>query len=974
MDPLWYKDAVIYQLHVRSFFDANDDGYGDFEGLRRKLPYLEALGVNTLWLMPFFQSPLRDDGYDISDYYQILPVHGTLEDFRRFLDEAHARGMRVIIELVLNHTSIDHPWFQEARKPGSPMRDFYVWSDTPERYKGVRVIFQDFEPSNWTFDPVAGAYYWHRFYHHQPDLNWDNPEVEKAMHQVMFFWADMGVDGFRLDAIPYLYEREGTNCENLPETIEAVKRLRKALEERYGPGKVLLAEANMWPEETLPYFGEGDGVHMAYNFPLMPRLFLALRREDRGPIEAMLQETEGIPESAQWALFLRNHDELTLEKVTEEEREFLWEVYAPDPRYRINLGIRRRLMPLLGGDRRRFELLHALLFTLKGSPILYYGDEIGMGDNPFLGDRNGVRTPMQWSADRNAGFSRAPYHRLFLPPVSEGPYSYHFVNVEAQQENPHSLLNFVRRFLGIRNRYARVLGRGSLRLLPVENRRILAYEREYQGEKILVVANLSRYSQAFDLPLEGYEGLVPVELFSQNPFPPVEGRYRLALGPHGFMLFALRPKQEIERLYLPDWAAPEEEMAGIPQDLPTVPLSGGVEGLFIDTLVDERARASFLSALGRVLSERSWLASRPKQVGLKDALRLQKEPPLYLTLLRLEGDGGSLEAFLPIALRQDREGPGLFARVRGGGGGYLFELSQDPGFYALLLRRLAQGFEGRSLKAHYRGRHPGRVPEALELLRPGLAAGEGVWIQVGLVQDGGLDRTERLLPHLDYPWVLKPQGGLYWERGRERRVLALTGPLPPGRPQEAFAYASKLAREGLVRLRDYPLGEGALGLLADAFKELEALVRLLGVRLALLHRALCQLEGEGDGVPLLNRGLGAFVEVEGEVFLLALGKEGRGLPLRDLARLAYDLERALYLAAEEVQEARDWVALAADSLEEALLQAYQEAVQEALEAQDRFPQIMLALAQDQALREEKASRQLVLRRWREKAGDGEGRA
>lgn len=974
MDPLWYKDAVIYQLHVRSFFDANDDGYGDFEGLRRKLPYLEALGVNTLWLMPFFQSPLRDDGYDISDYYQILPVHGTLEDFRRFLDEAHARGMRVIIELVLNHTSIDHPWFQEARKPGSPMRDFYVWSDTPERYKGVRVIFQDFEPSNWTFDPVAGAYYWHRFYHHQPDLNWDNPEVEKAMHQVMFFWADMGVDGFRLDAIPYLYEREGTNCENLPETIEAVKRLRKALEERYGPGKVLLAEANMWPEETLPYFGEGDGVHMAYNFPLMPRLFLALRREDRGPIEAMLQETEGIPESAQWALFLRNHDELTLEKVTEEEREFLWEVYAPDPRYRINLGIRRRLMPLLGGDRRRFELLHALLFTLKGSPILYYGDEIGMGDNPFLGDRNGVRTPMQWSADRNAGFSRAPYHRLFLPPVSEGPYSYHFVNVEAQQENPHSLLNFVRRFLGIRNRYARVLGRGSLRLLPVENRRILAYEREYQGEKILVVANLSRYSQAFDLPLEGYEGLVPVELFSQNPFPPVEGRYRLALGPHGFMLFALRPKQEIERLYLPDWAAPEEEMAGIPQDLPTVPLSGGVEGLFIDTLVDERARASFLSALGRVLSERSWLASRPKQVGLKDALRLQKEPPLYLTLLRLEGDGGSLEAFLPIALRQDREGPGLFARVRGGGGGYLFELSQDPGFYALLLRRLAQGFEGRSLKAHYRGRHPGRVPEALELLRPGLAAGEGVWIQVGLVQDGGLDRTERLLPHLDYPWVLKPQGGLYWERGRERRGLALTGPLPPGRPQEAFAYASKLAREGLVRLRDYPLGEGALGLLADAFKELEALVRLLGVRLALLHRALCQLEGEGDGVPLLNRGLGAFVEVEGEVFLLALGKEGRGLPLRDLARLAYDLERALYLAAEEVQEARDWVALAADSLEEALLQAYQEAVQEALEAQDRFPQIMLALAQDQALREEKASRQLVLRRWREKAGDGEGRA
>lgn len=339
---------MIYQLHVRSFFDANNDGYGDFEGLRRKLPYLEELGVNTLWLMPFFQSPLRDDGYDISDYYQILPVHGTLEDFKRFLDEAHGRGMKVIIELVLNHTSIDHPWFQEARKPNSPMRDWYVWSDTPEKYKGVRVIFKDFETSNWTFDPVAKAYYWHRFYWHQPDLNWDNPEVEKAIHQVMFFWADLGVDGFRLDAIPYLYEREGTSCENLPETIEAVKRLRKALEERYGPGKILLAEANMWPEETLPYFGDGDGVHMAYNFPLMPRIFMALRREDRGPIETMLKETEGIPETAQWALFLRNHDELTLEKVTEEEREFMYEAYAPDPKFRINLGIRRRLMPLLG--------------------------------------------------------------------------------------------------------------------------------------------------------------------------------------------------------------------------------------------------------------------------------------------------------------------------------------------------------------------------------------------------------------------------------------------------------------------------------------------------------------------------------------------------------------------------------------------------------------------------------------------------
>lgn len=574
---------------------------------------------------------------------------------------------------------------------------------------------------------------------------------------------------------------------------------------------------------------------------------------------------------------------------------------------------------------------------------------------------------MQWSADRNAGFSRAPYHRLFLPPVSEGPYSYHFVNVEAQQENPHSLLNFVRRLLGIRNRYAKVLGRGSLRLLPVENRRILAYEREYQGERVLVAANLSRYSQAFDLPLEGEVGLVPVELFSQSPFPPVEGRYRLALGPHGFILFTLRPKAEVERLYLPDWVATEEEVEA-PQDLPVVSLSGGVEGLFIDTLADERARASFLSALGRVLGERSWLALRPERVELKDALRLQKAPPLYLTLLRLEGEEGSLEAFLPVALRPEGEGPGLFARVRGGG--YLFELSQDPGFYDLLLRRLAQGFEGRSLRAHYRGRHPGPVPEALELLRPGLAAGEGVWLQVGLVQDGGLDRTERLLPRLDLPWVLKPVGGLYRARGQERRALALTGTLPSPRPQDAFAYALRLAGEGLARLQDHPVGEGALGLVAHALGELEALARLLGVRLALLHRALGEAEGEGEGVPLLNRGLEAFVEAGGEVFLLALGREGRGLPLQDLARLAYDLERALYLAAEEREGAEAWVDLAADFLEAALLQAYQEVNQGEVQAVG-FPQAMLALAQEQALWKEGSGRKRVLERWRRKAGDQE---
>lgn len=563
---------------------------------------------------------------------------------------------------------------------------------------------------------------------------------------------------------------------------------------------------------------------------------------------------------------------------------------------------------------------------------------------------------MQWSADRNAGFSRAPYHRLYLPPVGEGPYSYQFVNVEAQGENPHSLLNFVRRFLVLRRQHARVFGRGGLRLLPVANRRILAYLREYGEERVLVVANLSRYTQAFDLPLEGEAGLVPVELFSQSPFPPVEGHYRLSLGPHGFALFALRPREEVERLHLPDWA---EEA---PQRVPAVPLAGGVEGLFIDTLAEEKAREAFLQALAGALRERSWLALKPKGVELLDALRLQRDPPLYLTLLRLEdARGEAQEVFLPIAFRREGEGPGLFAGVRGGEG-YFFELSQDPAFYPLLLRRLAQGFEGRSLRAHYRGRHPGPVPEALELLRPGLAAGEGVWLQVGLVQDGGLERTQSLLPRLGLPWALGAQGGLHWERGERRRVLALSGTLPPGRPQEAFALAEGLALEGLLRLRGHAPDGGARGLLAEALRELEALARLLGVRLVLLHRALREAEGEGAGVPLLNRGLGAFLALEGEIYLLALGRGERGSPLKDLARLAYDLERALYLAAEREEGLEAWVAPAADFLEEALLQAYRETSQEGW-PEEGFPEAMRLLAERQRWREERPSRLRVLERW-----------
>src|SRR5262245_58434050 len=450
-DPLWYRDAIIYELHVRAFHDSAGDGVGDFRGLAEKLDYRTDLGITALWLLPFYPSPLRDDGYDISDYTSVHPAYGTLADFKHLLREAHRRGLRVITELVLNHTSDQHPWFQEARRAprGSPERDFYVWSDTADRYKEARVIFKDFESSNWSWDPVAGAYYWHRFYAHQPDLNWVNPAVRKAMRRVLDFWLEMGVDGLRLDAVPYLYEREGTSCENLPETHAALKALRRHVDERYG-SRVLLSEANQWPEDAVAYFGEGDESHMAFHFPLMPRMFMAVRMEDRYPIVDILAQTPLVPAGSQWALFLRNHDELTLEMVTDEERDYMYRVYAHDPQARINLGIRRRLASLLGNDRKRIELMTGLLFSLPGTPVLYYGDEIGMGDNIFLGDRDGVRTPMQWSGDRNAGFSRANPQRLYLPVVIDPAFSYESLNVESQQENLNSLLSWTKRLIALR--------------------------------------------------------------------------------------------------------------------------------------------------------------------------------------------------------------------------------------------------------------------------------------------------------------------------------------------------------------------------------------------------------------------------------------------------------------------------------------------------------------------------------------------
>jgi maltose alpha-D-glucosyltransferase/alpha-amylase len=544
-DAPWYKDAILYEVRVRSFYDSDGDGIGDFAGLTEKLDYLQDLGVTALWLLPFYPSPLRDDGYDIADYTGVDPNVGTLQDFKTFLREAHRRGLRVITELVINHTSDQHPWFQRARRapPGSSQRDFYVWSDTEERYRGTRIIFQDFERSNWTWDPVAKAYYWHRFYAYQPDLNFDNPDVHKAIFKILEFWLGLGVDGLRLDAIPYLYEREGTTCENLPETHDFLRRLRGHVDANYD-NRMLLAEANQWPEDAVQYFGAGDECHMSFHFPIMPRLFMSLHQEDRYPIIDILEQTPDIPPRCQWALFLRNHDELTLEMVTDEERDYMYRVYALDQQARINLGIRRRLAPLLGNDRRRIELMNALLFSLPGTPIVYYGDEIGMGDNFYLGDRNGVRTPMQWSPDRNAGFSRANPQRLFLPIVSDPEYNYEAINVEAERNNPHSLLWFMKRLIGLRKQHV-AFGRGSIEFLSPSNRRVLAFIRKHGTDHLLVVANLSRFVQYVELDLAAYKDRSAVELFGRTEFPPIgDAPYLLTLGPHAFYWFALEERQE----------------------------------------------------------------------------------------------------------------------------------------------------------------------------------------------------------------------------------------------------------------------------------------------------------------------------------------------------------------------------------------------------------------------------------------------
>jgi maltose alpha-D-glucosyltransferase/alpha-amylase len=559
----WYKDAIIYELHIKAFCDGNADGIGDFKGMMTKLDYLQDLGVTAIWVLPFYPSPLKDDGYDIADYYSINPSYGNISQFKQFLEEAHRRNLRVITELVINHSSDQHPWFQRARNApkGSPERDFYVWTDNPNQWKDVRIIFQDFEASNWTWDPVAQQYYWHRFFHHQPDLNYDNPLVQEEVFKVLDYWCEMGVDGFRLDAVPYLFEREGTNGENLPETHAFLKKLRSHIDERY-PGTVFLAEANMWPEDSASYFGNGDECHMNYHFPVMPRMFMALQMEDRYPITDIFDQTPAIPETCQWAMFLRNHDELTLEMVTDEERDYMYKVYAKDPKAKINLGIRHRLAPLMGNNRRKIELMNCLLFSMPGTPVIYYGDEIGMGDNFYLGDRDGVRTPMQWSPDRNAGFSAANPQKLYLPVILDPGYNYESVNVEMQRANTSSLFWFMKRMINMRKKF-KAFGRGDLKFIHVENPKVLAFTRTYEDETLLVLVNLSKYSQPAEVDLSAFLGYIPVEVFSKNKFPLIKENqpYFFTLGSHAYEWFILQKtgvdptKQQLPSLHAKSWSS-----------------------------------------------------------------------------------------------------------------------------------------------------------------------------------------------------------------------------------------------------------------------------------------------------------------------------------------------------------------------------------------------------------------------------------
>ncbi len=923
-EQFWYKDAVFYELRVGAFADSNADGAGDFPGLTQRLDYLHDLGVNTLWLLPFYPSPFRDDGYDISDYTKIHADLGTLEDFREFLREAHARGLRVVTELVINHTSDQHPWFQRARRapPGSRWRDYYVWSDTPERYKDARVIFKDFEPSNWTWDPVAKAYYWHRFYSHQPDLNFENPAVRKSVFAALDFWFNLGVDGLRLDAVPYLYEREGTNCENLPETHAFLKELRRHVDERYRD-RMLLAEANQWPEDAVGYFGAGDECHMAFHFPVMPRLFMALHMEDRFPIVDILDQTPGIPESCQWALFLRNHDELTLEMVTDEERDYMYRVYAHDAQARINLGIRRRLAPLVGNDRRRFELMNALLFSLPGTPVIYYGDEIGMGDNFYLGDRNGVRTPMQWSGDRNAGFSRANAQRLYLPVIVDPQFHYESVNVETQQNNPHSHLWWMKRLITLRKRH-RAFGRGTITFLYPSNRKVLAFIRRYQDEQLLVVVNLSRFVQYVELDLSAFKGLVAVELFGRTLFPPIgELPYLLTLGPHSFYWFALERPPAAEAVT----AATQETSP------PRLQVTGTWEDVF-----EGEAGMAFAAALPGLLRGRRWFGGKAldiKATTIAATVPFEHEAgSIRFTFIRVDYVQGTPDMYVwPLTFAsgvaavavQGNAPEAVVAQldVNGRNGstvtGLLYDAMADPTACAALLdaigrRRQFKGSGGELIGVRTRAfrelRGPADAPIGASLIRgeqsnTSVIYGDRLVLKlIRRVADGvnpDLEIGRFLTERARFPYTAAVGGALEYRTGTgtgEPTTVAILHQFVPNsgdawrytreEVQRYFDRALAKHQEGIkVTVSDHSLldltGEEPPPLVAETLGAYIEFARLLGRRTAEMHQSLASRDDDPAFAPepitgFYQRGLYQSMRNLSARVLRLLNERGRSLP------------------------------------------------------------------------------------------------
>lgn len=872
-DPEWYRDAIVYELHVRAFADSDGDGIGDLGGLLTRLDYLRDLGVTAIWLLPFYPSPQRDGGYDIADFRRVDPVYGDLRTFRRVVAAAHARGMRVITELVLNHTSDQHPWFQRARRApaGSRWRDFYVWSDTPDRYGRVRIIFQDFETSNWTWDPVAQSYFWHRFYSHQPDLNYDNPEVVQEMFKVLDHWMDLGVDGVRLDAVPYLFERDGTSCENLPETHEFIRRLRKHVDQHYDD-RLLLAEANQWPEDAAAYFGAGDECHMNFHFPLMPRLFMSVRQENRMPLIDILEQTPELPKGCQWATFLRNHDELTLEMVTDEERDYMYRAYAADPQMRLNLGIRRRLAPLLGNDRRKIELLTSVLFALPGTPVLYYGDEIGMGDNVYLGDRDGVRTPMQWSPDRNAGFSQANAQRLYLPPVVDSAYSYETVNVETQRSDPHSLLAWTRQLISVRGRHT-ALSRGDITFLDPDNHRVLAFVREVDDHPpFLVVANLSARAQAVELDLKAWEGSVPTEVFGATSFAPIsEWPYYLTLAPYGFYWFELAPRV----------AAHDEPTEFVP-----VALDAGWPAAI------EGRDPPLQPALAAWLRRRRWFAGKSRTIDririmsttpapgigtTRSPLRIcfvqvdyrDGEPDSYVVPLTVvDGDRAqAVAAFRPDAVLADLE-------VGSGGHAYVIDAMVDePSVLALVRGMAARRAQYDSLVAEPYGelRRALRQPDqpvrilSVEQSNTSVAIGDSVMVKLMRRLHGGINPDLEISRHLrdvGFDSTAELFGSLQWNRSRRSepdtvaiasrylanegsgwdRVLDLVG----------FFFEDSLSAEAGPPPTTLPSVQPIRTLTPEADPELHAAgpeLLLLGRRTAELHLALADARGDAAFEP-----------------------------------------------------------------------------------------------------------------------------